>query len=206
VPILQRINAKGMDMPARPVICVGDKTDHGGVVVEGSLFDTIDGRAVARVGDKVTCPKHGCPSTTAIATGDPTTMFDGKEVARHGDKTACGATLIASQFLTTVEDGPATAPNSTAKPTSENETPQTWRADPPSLVQAQDTAAFDHQFVVHDKTTGKPAAGFAFGLKAPAGDLHGKVADDGATTKAHAPSSHPVELTYLVQTEIGVRK
>lgn len=32
-------------------------------------------------------------------------IIDGKPAARHGDKCACGATLISSQFVSTVGDG-----------------------------------------------------------------------------------------------------
>ena len=84
----------------RPFILVGDKTDHGGVVVEGSPYSVVDGKAIARVGDKVTCPKRGHGPTT-IVSGDPTAIIDGRPAARHGDRCACGAVLISSQALAT---------------------------------------------------------------------------------------------------------
>jgi len=87
----------------RPIIVVGDATDHGGTVIQGAPTATINGIPIARVGDAVTCPKKG-HGTTVIATGDANMLVDGKPVARHGDKTACGATLIASQTLTTASD------------------------------------------------------------------------------------------------------
>jgi uncharacterized Zn-binding protein involved in type VI secretion len=87
----------------RPIIVVGDATDHGGKVIQGAPTATINGIPIARVGDAVTCPKRG-HGATVIATGDPNMLVDGKPVARHGDKTACGATLIASQNLTTASD------------------------------------------------------------------------------------------------------
>lgn len=87
----------------RPIIVVGDATSHGGKVIQGAPTATISGIPVARVGDAVTCPKKG-HGTTVIATGDVNMLVDGKPVARHGDKTACGATLIASQALTTASD------------------------------------------------------------------------------------------------------
>jgi uncharacterized Zn-binding protein involved in type VI secretion len=79
----------------RPVIRVGDKTSHGGEVISGSASMKIDGKDVARVGDKVTCPLH--PSETVINSGSESYIIDGQPVARDGDTTACGATLIASQ-------------------------------------------------------------------------------------------------------------
>lgn len=86
---------------SRPFIVLGDQTDHGGVVIEASVMTDTHGKGIARVGDQVTCPKRG-HGTTVIVTGDPTMIIDGKAAARHGDKCACGATLISSQFVSTV--------------------------------------------------------------------------------------------------------
>lgn len=86
---------------SRSFILLGDKTDHGGVVISASETTDCDGKGVARVGDKVTCPKKGHGNVTTIVTGDATALIDGRPAARHGDKTACGAILIASQSLTT---------------------------------------------------------------------------------------------------------
>ncbi len=38
------------------IITVGDKTDHGGTVISGPSANSINGKAVARLGDKVACP------------------------------------------------------------------------------------------------------------------------------------------------------
>ncbi|WP_370681860.1 PAAR domain-containing protein [Comamonas sp. GB3 AK4-5] len=83
-----------------PLIVVGDKTDHGGVVLTGSSVTLVDGKPVACVGDSVSCPRKGHGSTTVIATGSSGMAVDGRMVARHGDKTACGATLLSSQVET----------------------------------------------------------------------------------------------------------
>lgn len=79
---------------AAALIRLGDKTSHHGTVVEASQFSDSGGVGIARVGDKVNCPRH---SNVTIASGDPTMLVDGQPVARDGDKTSCGATLIASQ-------------------------------------------------------------------------------------------------------------
>ncbi len=79
---------------AAPLIRLGDRTSHGGTVVEASPFSDSGGKGIARVGDKVDCPRH---SNVTIATGDATMLVDGRPAARDGDKTSCGATLIASQ-------------------------------------------------------------------------------------------------------------
>ena len=84
----------------RPFIVLGDKTSHGGTVVEASTMTETHGKGIARMGDKVTCPIQG-HGTNVITSGDATMIVDGKPAARHGDTTACGATLIASQSVST---------------------------------------------------------------------------------------------------------
>ncbi|MDR7192622.1 PAAR domain-containing protein [Luteimonas terrae] len=91
------IHFKDQKLMSRPLIVLGDSIDHGGTVVGGTPTTDVAGKPVARVGDPVTCSKHGA---TTIATGDPTLMVDGRAVARHGDRTACGATLLSSQSST----------------------------------------------------------------------------------------------------------
>ena len=83
-------------MMAGPVIRLGDKTSHDGVVVGASQVSTSGGVPVARVSDKVECPRAG-HNSCVIVSGDRTMLVDGQQVARHGDKTSCGATLFASQ-------------------------------------------------------------------------------------------------------------
>ena len=82
---------------AGPVIRLGDKTSHGGTVVEASALSESGGSGIARLGDQTVCPAHGA---SPIVSGDISCIVDGKPVARHGDRTACGATLIAGQFAT----------------------------------------------------------------------------------------------------------
>ncbi|PWF38999.1 PAAR domain-containing protein [Massilia glaciei] len=75
----------------RKVVLLNDPTSHGGQVSSvGATHFTIGGIAVARVGDKCTCPLHG-PGT--IVEGDPHHTIDGVPVAYAGHKTSCGATL-----------------------------------------------------------------------------------------------------------------
>lgn len=108
-------------MAARPFISRGDQTDHGGVVVEASLMTDTHGKGIARIGDKVTCPKQG-HGPTVIVSGDPTMIIDGKPAARHGDKCACGATLIATQAVSTVSDGSSSSPQAASASQAERAT------------------------------------------------------------------------------------
>jgi uncharacterized Zn-binding protein involved in type VI secretion len=82
---------------AGPLIRLGDKTSHGGAVIQASSHSDTGGVGIARMGDKASCPRHG---TVSIVSGDATLIVDGKPAARHGDKTSCGAVLIAGQQAT----------------------------------------------------------------------------------------------------------
>jgi uncharacterized Zn-binding protein involved in type VI secretion len=75
----------------RKVIRLNDPTSHGGKVasVAASHF-TVGGIALARVGDKTTCPLHG---DGTITEGDPMHTIDGIGVAYEGHKASCGASL-----------------------------------------------------------------------------------------------------------------
>ena len=80
----------------RNVIRLGDPTSHGGKVMSvGATYFTVAGIAVARVGDKCSCPIKGHDNCT-IAEGDPHHVIDGIAVAYDGHKTTCGATLSAT--------------------------------------------------------------------------------------------------------------
>lgn len=81
-------------MTKRALIRKGDRTTHGGTVLEGDLSFIVEGKPLSRVGDKVHCPR--CKGAFPIATGAQT-MFSDQYVARHDDVTGCGAKLIASQ-------------------------------------------------------------------------------------------------------------
>ena len=76
---------------------VGDATSSGGQVVSGSPFTDIDGKPVARINDKATCPTH--KGTFPIVDGDATTIIDGEAVALHGSSLACGCKVVAVQQL-----------------------------------------------------------------------------------------------------------
>ncbi|KAB8306723.1 MULTISPECIES: PAAR domain-containing protein [Rahnella] len=78
-----------------PVVRVGDKTTHGGMVLAGSGTMTFANIPVARKGDKVSCPIPGHGPTTIIE-GNPNYLDNGIPVAFHGHKCACGCTLISS--------------------------------------------------------------------------------------------------------------
>jgi uncharacterized Zn-binding protein involved in type VI secretion len=86
---------------AGEIIRMGDKTSHGGVVLEGSQTDICMGKPIAYIGHKTQCPQ--CKGTFPIVEGVMTTTLYGKGVAVAGMKTACGAVLVPTQFTDIVE-------------------------------------------------------------------------------------------------------
>lgn len=76
---------------------VGDACTHGAVVIEGSPDVKADGKAVARLGDKVNCPTHGINKIVDVEGGMP--KANGLPIAHNGAKTACGAVLQSSRSV-----------------------------------------------------------------------------------------------------------
>jgi len=69
------------------VIRVGDTNSHGGVVETGASNFCVDGRPVARVGDRCTCPVNG-HHDCKIAEGNSDFIVEGRAVAFDGHTTA----------------------------------------------------------------------------------------------------------------------
>jgi uncharacterized Zn-binding protein involved in type VI secretion len=79
----------------RAVIRLGDKTDHGGVVVSVSSGTVVLGRQAALVGDMTDCPS--CRGRFPIAPNDEGAHHKNRRYAYDGDLTACGAKLMSTE-------------------------------------------------------------------------------------------------------------
>ncbi|MDG3714358.1 PAAR domain-containing protein [Pseudomonas aeruginosa] len=75
----------------KPIVLVGHQHScpiHGtGTVVSGASQAKVNGRAVARIGDQISCG-------AVILTGSPGTIIEGQPAARLGDSTSHGGTLV----------------------------------------------------------------------------------------------------------------
>jgi len=156
---------------AGEIIRMGDKTSHGGIVLEGSQFDICMGKPIAYIGHKVLCPK--CKGTFPIVEGAITTTFYGKGVALAGMKTACGAVLIASQFTDIVEYGgggssgsggskAVSSPPTTAGANLNDGTPRAMHSG---------RSGFDDKFVLLDEETGLPLSHMEYAIRRESGDI-----------------------------------
>lgn len=177
-------------MPA--MIVLGDKTDHGGEVIEASGVTDTHGKRIARVGDKVACPKKG-HGTTEIVTGDWTMTIDGKAVAYHGCKTSCGATLISSQSVSTVEFGGSgsQAIDSSVSSVASNFSPSLNTLS----TSNEHRAPFDLHFFLKDEKTGEPLIGMPYRITLDNGEeFFGRANQSGLTQTV---SSDTQRIAYL---------
>lgn len=83
-----------MKHEGRGVIRIGDKTNHGGVVLAASSSTVVMGRPAALADDMTFCPQ--CKGNFPIKPDGAGARHQGKPYAYHNDVTACGAKLISS--------------------------------------------------------------------------------------------------------------
>ncbi|MBW7566318.1 PAAR domain-containing protein [Chromobacterium subtsugae] len=166
---------------SKPIIRLGDKTDHGGTVLEAFSSPIVFGKPAAGVGHKVSCPK--CKGTFVIVEGAANTTFMGKNVAIEGMTTSCGAKLIASQGQATIDVAGGSAGASATAIAA------------PALAAASTIAQlFDQHFVVHDKD-GKPLANWPYTIELPGGKtINGKTDKDGKTAKVSSDTADTATL------------
>lgn len=179
--------------------CVlGDVTTANGTIVEGHPTQTINGMSVALEGGHIDCPS--CKSTGVIKLAGTRIPHysDGAgspQWAAEGDLCICKCNppprLIAGlQSISGTEGDARGIGEALIAPLAAPDLPQT----------------FDRHFVVHDKATGQPiSGGVHYGLAMDGEQLHNVLHEDGATAKAYAQAATDMHLSYLVQTEAGVR-
>ncbi len=81
------------------IVLAGDCIDHGGyVITSDKVIAKVNGKPVARIGDKVLCFKHG--KTEIVASSNSGVLSEKKQIARIGDKTKCGAKIIGGSMDT----------------------------------------------------------------------------------------------------------
>jgi len=76
-------------------VLLGDKTTHGGTVISATSTMVVNGKKVALVGDKVSCPIPG-HGVNQIVEGSPELSSDGKAIVVDGCKCQCGCQVISS--------------------------------------------------------------------------------------------------------------
>ena len=88
----------------KPLITIGCKTDHGGIVAETDPSFQIEGKPVHLEGMKHFCPK--CKKVvSAVSLGKSFLVVGSKTIIMAGDKTTCGATFLPQQSLVVRDAG-----------------------------------------------------------------------------------------------------
>jgi uncharacterized Zn-binding protein involved in type VI secretion len=167
----------------KAIIRVGDRTSHGGIVVEGHQFLIIHGKPAAGVGHRVHGPK--CSGSPVIVEGAMNTSMMGISIAVEGMKTSCGATLIASQITDTIEVGlgsgarASTAPIATAAAAAAAATADSLQ---PNQAAASKDASCDDHFVLIDAHSGEILAHAEYTIVRASGKIEHGVSDGQGNT------------------------
>lgn len=161
-------------------IVLGDRTSHGGVVVSGDPTWTIDGQPIARVGDKVTCPR--CKRVSTIVSSRFPTVIDlGRPVAYDQDMTDCGA-VIYSRHNNHAGWGEKGSDDEAAATPIEDYVPK-------------QAPRFQEHFVLRNNETGEPLAGVPYTIKTGDGKtFEGETDAQGRTDVVWTDSPLPVEV------------
>lgn len=192
-------------MTIRRVIVIGDKTTHGGIVLQGSHSMFADGKNVAVEGSLVACPQ--CNGNFPIIEGSPFMHSNGKRVALEGMRTACGAELIASQNKMKIDDGFSSdcyIPTSfTPVPTS---TSNFGRKDAlkDNSIEDGNQLQYTHYFILKDEQ-GKPLSNIAYIAKSKTSEHKGKL-DANGKTKIISTGVNPEELELFIEINSNNKK
>lgn len=170
------------------IIRLGDKTSHGGTVIEGSIADICMGKPIAFVGHKVYCPL--CRGAFSIIEGAPTVSFYGRGVALAGMHTACGAILIASQFTDYVEYGGGTTSTKAARRAS--------ASSEPTSAPTATAKRFDDKFILVDADSGDPLVYTEYAIRRVSGEIEHGVTDAKGHTHLLSDTASAEEVEIYV--------
>ncbi|MYM94916.1 PAAR domain-containing protein [Duganella vulcania] len=181
------------------IIRKGDRTSHGGTVLEGSPSEICMGQPIAYKGHLVHCPK--CRGNFPIVEGVMTTTFFGQGVAVAGMKTSCGATLIATQFTDTVEwggGGASTGATGSAAAAAKSVT-SVKAKDAEAAILASASANYDLFFHVKHDATGNNLSNTPYKITLDDGrEFKGVTDKNGHTQKvfSDSPQTAKIEVPY----------
>lgn len=173
-------------------IVLGDRTSHGGVVVSGDPTWTIDGQPVARVGDKVSCPR--CKRTSTIVSSRFRTVIDlGKPAAFDQDTTDCGALLYSRH-----NNHAGWSDDSGEQSDTGNSDVNSDQAAPTGSVgvySPKKAPRFQEHFILRSSETGELLIGVPYTIKTGDGQvIEGETDSDGRTSVVWTDSPLPVEV------------
>lgn len=162
-----------------------DTTSHGGRVLKCSPRNESDGKAIALLGDMVSCPR--CQGIFPIVQVKQLNItFDGRPVATEGDQTACGATLIASQ------NGTSASPTHGA-----GRSVGAGRTVISQLAEEATAGSQRGRFQILDDETGRPIPNHPYTVRSGNGQtIKGKTDENGYTDWLRTDSASSLTFDY----------
>lgn len=170
---------------ATPYIVIGCPTTGGGKVISGNSSFLIEGKAIACVGDKATCPKHQTVST--IISGDPYMQVFGKAAARVNDSLSCGCKLLPQQNLVVQDNGGGSSSASSSTSSKDNQS---------SFLSSE---SFGHRFQLKDQLTGYPLSNICYEIEKNGEIIHGATDDQGFTELVTNTSAGEVTISIIYE-------
>lgn len=164
-----------------PVIVFGDQTTGGGKVLGGSPQTSVEGKPVARYGDRATCTMKGHGDIVTIVEGDPNHLIDGKPAAYHNALLSCGCRVLASQSLYFVEKCGGMSPAKLSK----------------AEAAANSAKSYDDRFVLM-LSTGALLKNAHYAIEFPDGRMEYGQTDDQGHTDLHVTGEEAKELTVYL--------
>lgn len=184
-------------MGKKAVIRQGDRTSHGGTVLEGHQLLMVYGKPAAGIGHKASCPK--CSGTITIVEGAMNATMMGINVAVEGMKTSCGATLVATQFTATIEYGsasPAAVPEAAASQATATLAAMVLAAASASAASAADAdkGKYDEQVRLIDADR-KPIASVPYHITDESGKVYKGLTDaNGCCERVHTANAESLHV------------
>lgn len=186
---------------------MGDPLDTRGnsQIIEGAQDNTIEGpdgrsRPVALIGHRAWC--DACKSVGLIveAPGSPyhNRMVD---FVAGGAREALGGDLVMCKCKSPARIIAVYGRSSMILPDSG---PVLETAEARANL-AGNPDDYDEHFVLTDLRTGRPLAGFAWGIDTPDGPREGCTGADGKTATICGCDREPITLSWIAQTEMGIR-
>ena len=173
----------------KPLITIGCKTDHGGVVVEVDSTFQIEGKPVHLEGMKHFCPK--CKKVvSAVSLGKGFLVVGSKTIIMAGDKTTCGATFLPQHSLVSRDAGSGSGCGSSSSASSS--------------FSSNVAKIFDEQIVAVDET-GNLLPDISYYIKTAEGKVYkGKTDIQGKTPRIETTSSNELHIWLGEDAEVMI--
>jgi uncharacterized Zn-binding protein involved in type VI secretion len=172
---------------ANPYITLGSPTTGGGKIISGQSSFLIEGKAIACVGDKASCPKHKCVAT--IVAGDNHMLVMGKAAAQHNSPLSCGCKCIGDQNLTVGDNGGGLGIFSKT---------ESSKAITNGFT-STNSKQYGHQFQLKDELTGEPLANICYEITKNGEAIHGTTDENGFTELITGNSAEKIEIHLLFE-------